>query len=643
MAKQPPVTSDTLAPQLFATRRTRHFLDTVNAAMRSDIMSSNTSMDHTSAVAAALADTSATAIVFPQGGTILTDRLHLNPASKLKEFIFDGCTVKQRANSAGGAGHFVRALGGSSPLSYGYYDRVRIVGGLFDQNDKYTTGHIVFLPYLRDAVLERVSVKHRTARYRAVTIDTATDVLTSAAHGFVNGDKVGMITTNTWPTGALASGVPYTVASATTDTFVLTDGSNTVNFTDTGVGTIYVFEFGSWGLVVGGRNVELLSPRVSNGTVVYQDGVHLVHGDGINVVNGFSESGDDSYAIGYEDDTGVPELDLKNVNITGCFAKSSSAFAAKVYVPATTQRTVSGVYINNLTGYAGLLRNGGIELRDYSNVDTRTNAARISNIKMSNLALTIGSAERVDPIGAAFVRSYSAKDVSISGSFKSAFDNTQEFVTQYSTNIQLDLDVDNKKAFTTGSFGTSTRSSARIRPRTNLALSPNMEGATSGILGTSVGALPTGWSDPGGTQFGVARLNTVPVGKLENKQPLHIRMYGTSTDAHAWQYFLGGNFTSIAAAVGETHRLKLRIALLAGSLNGITLQLRLQERKEDHTVLGASAITMANLNTAFAEFEIVRTFTDPLTTHLVCALSYDIAGGNAAIESTIGLLDLSIE
>jgi len=81
-------------------------------------------------------------------------------------------------------------------------------------------------------VLDAIGIK--TANFTAAT----TDIITSAAHGLVNGNKVVLTTTDTLPAG-LSTGTVYYVIDVTTNTFKLSTqrGGGPVDITDTGTGT----------------------------------------------------------------------------------------------------------------------------------------------------------------------------------------------------------------------------------------------------------------------------------------------------------------------------------------------------------------------------------------------------------------------
>jgi len=85
------------------------------------------------------------------------------------------------------------------------------------------------------------------ASYKLATFTAAvTNIITSAAHGLVNGNTVKLTTTTTLP-GGLSLATTYYVISATTNTFKLSlsSGGSEVDITDTGTGThsFYAYSF----------------------------------------------------------------------------------------------------------------------------------------------------------------------------------------------------------------------------------------------------------------------------------------------------------------------------------------------------------------------------------------------------------------
>lgn len=78
---------------------------------------------------------------------------------------------------------------------------------------------------------------------KTVTADDSTDALTSAGHGMANGTRVKVAATSALPGGLTATRI-YRVINTTTDTFQLSksEGGSAIDLTDTGSGTLTVYE-----------------------------------------------------------------------------------------------------------------------------------------------------------------------------------------------------------------------------------------------------------------------------------------------------------------------------------------------------------------------------------------------------------------
>lgn len=112
------------------------------------------------------------------------------------------------------------------------------------------TGSLVFYIYLRPnqlvqtsraATLESISTPSTTTKKNllasSVSIQTAGNTITSAAHGFPNNSRVVFTSTDTVPAG-LTSGTTYYVVSTATNTFQVsaTLGGSAIDITDVGTG-----------------------------------------------------------------------------------------------------------------------------------------------------------------------------------------------------------------------------------------------------------------------------------------------------------------------------------------------------------------------------------------------------------------------
>jgi hypothetical protein len=181
-----------------------------------------------------------------------------------------------------------------------------------------------------------------------------------------------------------------------------------------------------WALNVGGRDLLVKDVEVVGGKLVFQDGVHIAHGQRIRVIGCSSESGDDAYAIGNEMFTSmIAQADpIRGVTLQGNVAKSNRGFALKVYVPVPSAGAlangwtaadygVTDVVCDGLTGYSGRLRNGGIGL-----IDVAAGVVVKDNIRgVSGVSLDVGGPGN-DGANAWGVWSQSATDVTVSGTIK---------------------------------------------------------------------------------------------------------------------------------------------------------------------------------------------------------------------------------
>jgi len=98
-------------------------------------------------------------------------------------------------------------------------------------------------PVLSVVLIQSAGVWGRGTAVGTFTVDTATDVLTSASHGLIDGQIVHMASTTTLPTG-LSSNTVYYVRDSTSSTFrvSLSSGGVAVDITSAGSGTHSVYD-----------------------------------------------------------------------------------------------------------------------------------------------------------------------------------------------------------------------------------------------------------------------------------------------------------------------------------------------------------------------------------------------------------------
>lgn len=97
-------------------------------------------------------------------------------------------------------------------------------------------------PSLAAVLIPKASVYGRGTAVGTFTVDTSTDVITSASHGLSDGAIVHVASTTTLPTGLSANTVYY-VISSTSSTFKLslTSGGSAIDISSTGSGTHSVY------------------------------------------------------------------------------------------------------------------------------------------------------------------------------------------------------------------------------------------------------------------------------------------------------------------------------------------------------------------------------------------------------------------
>jgi|GEM_PF-4118956 len=182
-----------------------------------------------------------------------------------------------------------------------------------------------------------------------------------------------------------------------------------------------------WAFAIGGRRLNLDGLKVSNGTVIYQDGIHITHGQDIVITRPVIEAGDDALSIGGEptDATLASEADgIARVTVIGPVLKSARVSCIKVYVqaaaPNTPGWTVTDVTVVGAVG--GAKGSAPISIKDLGAL------GRIQRVKVTDFSLYLGDSPTVSssafpgtPNGA-FVQG--AKHVELSGTIEYRTDNT---------------------------------------------------------------------------------------------------------------------------------------------------------------------------------------------------------------------------
>jgi hypothetical protein len=175
----------------------------------------------------------------------------------------------------------------------------------------------------------------------------------------------------------------------------------------------------SWGFCLGGRRLKLRGLKVLGGSELFQDGVHITHGQDMTISDIYSASGDDALALGGEPTDVYQAADpdsIRRVNISNVTTQANRGAAVKVYVQASALGVnweISDINIKGVAGTAGVLRNGGITIIDNNN--TAKGTSQIRRVEITGVKLQIGSAahDGTNPFGLLMQSTY---DVKVEGS-----------------------------------------------------------------------------------------------------------------------------------------------------------------------------------------------------------------------------------
>lgn len=153
-----------------------------------------------------------------------------------------------------------------------------------------------------------------------------------------------------------------------------------------------------------GHNCRIINPGVRYGTAVFQDGLHVGSGYGINVIGGRLDAGDDALVFGRDYDSAAAlylddDEGLSNCSAVGTIVNSMRGYGVSLYrgqdtaaIGGTYRRTLREITVTGITGTAGKLANGGIRVIDTS----VSGAPGTDNSTMSGITiqakLTVGSA-----------------------------------------------------------------------------------------------------------------------------------------------------------------------------------------------------------------------------------------------------------
>jgi hypothetical protein len=150
-----------------------------------------------------------------------------------------------------------------------------------------------------------------------------------------------------------------------------------------------------WAFHLGGRRLTLTDLQVRGGTEVFQDGLHILHGQDITINGGHFASGDDAIALGGEPTDVYLAADpdpIRRVTISGVSVESAKAHGLRLYVQATANGPlweVTDVAVSGLVGRAGIGRNGGVAITGH--LSSTDGDFMVKRITLDAVTLDVGS------------------------------------------------------------------------------------------------------------------------------------------------------------------------------------------------------------------------------------------------------------
>ena len=127
-------------------------------------------------------------------------------------------------------------------------------------------------------------------------------------------------------------------------------------------------------------------------------------------------------------------------------------------------------------------------------------------------------------------------------------------------------------------------------------------------------------------------------------QPVGLTLAGTASASNAWSIIPSG-LQDIAAVVGQVRRVRVRVALLAGTLTGVTsVAIFLDERNSSGSQIGAPVnkdIT-AMLNNGWQNFEFYGTTSTAGCAYITGRLVITLTNGGV-VSCTVGVAGWSVE
>jgi hypothetical protein len=172
---------------------------------------------------------------------------------------------------------------------------------------------------------------------------------------------------------------------------------------------------------------------------------------------------------------------------------------------------------------------------------------------------------------------------------------------------------------------------------TNQVRNPRAEGAVAGTPGT----MPTFWS--GSTAAGGLSRSSVVVQAVDGMTALDIRVSGTTSGPNTFFNVSGFETATAPAAAGQTWTGSCHLALLAGSLAGLTLRIELPKYTAASAYINSAASGGLSPGATAQRFSFTNTPADGTLGFLGLGLQLFVAAASAVVDFTVRVYGPQLE
>lgn len=150
--------------------------------------------------------------------------------------------------------------------------------------------------------------------------------------------------------------------------------------------------YGIWAFTFFCKDLQATGLKVNDNQSIFEDGIHILGGEGYTFTNCNIQSGDDSFAIGWD----ASDVYCRDVVFADSVVRSVRAFGLKIFNPNGSTTSQEKIVFSNITGEAGSTRNGAVFFFEQTVQDGRIKDVTVNNC---NFRCSSGTHDTVNPYG----------------------------------------------------------------------------------------------------------------------------------------------------------------------------------------------------------------------------------------------------